>query len=85
MKAVRPASPAGISVISGKAPREERRPDVERRLIEAVSNLCGDGTPFAEVSISRLVREARRRASRFDVELRVARLPVINRLPESSR
>jgi len=45
-------------VISGKAPREERRPDVERRLIDAVSKLCGDGTPFAEVSISRLVREA---------------------------
>jgi AcrR family transcriptional regulator len=45
-------------VISGKAPRDERRPDVERRLFGAVSKLYADGTPFAEVSISQLVREA---------------------------
>ncbi|MEB3031879.1 TetR/AcrR family transcriptional regulator [[Mycobacterium] nativiensis] len=43
---------------SGNAPRDERRPEVERRLIGAVTKLCGDGTPFAEISISRLVREA---------------------------
>lgn len=43
---------------SGNAPRDERRPEVERRLIAAVSKLCSDGTPFAEISISRLVREA---------------------------
>lgn len=45
-------------MISGKAPRDVRRPDVERRLFGAVSKLCADGTPFAEVSISQLVREA---------------------------
>jgi AcrR family transcriptional regulator len=45
-------------VISGKAPRDERRPDVERRLFEAVSSLCADGTSFTEVSVSQLVREA---------------------------
>jgi TetR/AcrR family transcriptional regulator, ethionamide resistance regulator len=43
---------------SGNAPRDERRPEVERRLIAAVSKLCSDHTPFAEISISRLVREA---------------------------
>jgi AcrR family transcriptional regulator len=49
---------AGAAMTSGNAPRDERRPEVERRLIAAVSKLCGDGTPFAEISISRLVREA---------------------------
>jgi TetR/AcrR family transcriptional regulator, ethionamide resistance regulator len=43
---------------SGNAPRDERRPEVERRLIDAVSKLCGNGTSFAEISISRLVRDA---------------------------
>jgi AcrR family transcriptional regulator len=46
------------STISGRAPRDERRPDVERRLIEAVTRICADGGSFAELSISRLVREA---------------------------
>jgi TetR/AcrR family transcriptional regulator, ethionamide resistance regulator len=44
--------------MSGKAPRDERRPGVERRLVSAVAELCADGRPFAEVSISELVREA---------------------------
>src|ERR1700744_3224783 len=43
---------------SGNAPRDARRPEVERRLIAAVSELCSDRTPFAEISILRLVREA---------------------------
>ncbi|MCV7236016.1 TetR family transcriptional regulator [Mycobacterium branderi] len=49
---------SGHPAISGRAPRDERRPDVERRLFAAVDTLCADGTPFAEVSIARLVREA---------------------------
>jgi AcrR family transcriptional regulator len=43
---------------SGRAPRDERRPEVERRLIDAVSKLCSDGTPFAEISVSRLAGAA---------------------------
>jgi TetR/AcrR family transcriptional regulator, ethionamide resistance regulator len=43
--------------ISGKASRSVRRPDVERRLIAAVSRICADGTAFSDVSIARLVRE----------------------------
>jgi AcrR family transcriptional regulator len=46
------------STISGRAPRDERRPDVERRLIEAVTRLCADSRSFAELSISSLVRAA---------------------------
>ncbi|MFI1234532.1 TetR/AcrR family transcriptional regulator [Nocardia salmonicida] len=44
-----------MTEISGSASRDERRPDVERRLIAAVSDLCADGTRFADLSISRIV------------------------------
>ncbi|MEV5850541.1 TetR/AcrR family transcriptional regulator [Streptomyces sp. NPDC051985] len=44
--------------LSGRASRDERRPDVERRLLDAVGSLCDAGVSFAELSVSRLVREA---------------------------
>lgn len=47
-----------VTEISGSASRDERRPDVERRLIAAVSDLCADGARFADLSISRIVRAA---------------------------
>ena len=45
-------------VPNGRAPRSQRRPVVEARLIEAVERLTGDGTAFSEVSIAALVAEA---------------------------
>lgn len=47
-----------VTEISGSASRDERRPDVERRLIAAVSDLCADGARFADLSISRIVGAA---------------------------
>lgn len=47
-----------VSELSGTATRDERRPDVERRLISAVTALCADGTAFGTLSMSRIVREA---------------------------
>lgn len=46
------------AALSGRAPREQRRPEVEQRLIAAVSTVAREGTSFAELSVSRLVREA---------------------------
>lgn len=47
-----------VTQISGSASRDERRPDVERRLIAAVGDLCAGGARFADLSISRIVRAA---------------------------
>ncbi|WP_410872671.1 TetR/AcrR family transcriptional regulator [Nocardia sp. A7] len=47
-----------MTEISGSASRDERRPDVERRLIAAVTNLCADGGRFADLSIARIVGAA---------------------------
>ncbi|MFD3747480.1 TetR/AcrR family transcriptional regulator [Nocardia sp. NPDC058633] len=47
-----------MTEISGSASRDERRPEVERRLIAAVSDLCAGGALFADLSVSRIVRTA---------------------------
>lgn len=47
-----------VTEISGSASRDERRPEIERRLIAAVSDLCADGALFADLSISRIVKTA---------------------------
>jgi AcrR family transcriptional regulator len=49
-----PAAPA----LSGRAPRGERRPGVEASLIAAVERLLADGTPFADIGVGRLAKEA---------------------------
>lgn len=53
-----PATFQLVTEISGSASRDERRPDVERRLIAAVVELCSGGALFADLSIARIVRTA---------------------------
>jgi AcrR family transcriptional regulator len=45
-------------VPDARAPRSQRRPVVEARLIAAVEQLAADGAPFSEVSVARLVAAA---------------------------
>lgn len=41
-----------------QATRQERREQIERRLLEATDRLMGDGTSFTELSVDRLATEA---------------------------